>query len=80
MNKHSVTVEGHRTSISLEPEFWDEFCRLCSGHGVAIGDAIAEIDRTRNTNLSSAIRLYVLEQIMKAKKKTPTRKSRKKKA
>jgi predicted DNA-binding ribbon-helix-helix protein len=61
MVKHSVTVNGHKTSVSLEPEFWDEFLSLCRRRGVAPAKAIADIDETRTTSLSAAIRLYVLQ-------------------
>ena len=60
--KHSVTVAGHRTSISLEPEFWSALRKLALTHQRSVGAEIAAIDSTRGgRNLSSAIRLAVLE-------------------
>lgn len=59
--KYSVRIEGHRTSISLEPAFWDEIKRLADGRGLSLNALIAEIDANRTTNLSSALRLYVLD-------------------
>ena len=60
--KHSVTIAGHRTSISLEPEFWDALRALAASHGVSLGAEIAQIDAERGTrNLSSAIRLRILK-------------------
>ena len=59
--KHSVVVEGHKTSISLEPEFWQAFTAICRGQGTTVTRKIQEIDAARTTNLSSAIRLFVLD-------------------
>ncbi|RMF13227.1 MAG: hypothetical protein D6757_08350 [Alphaproteobacteria bacterium] len=59
--KHSVTIRGHATSISLEPAFWDALKRLAAAEGVPIARLIAEIDTARGPlNLSSALRLFVL--------------------
>ena len=60
--KHSVTLKGHRTSVSLEDEFWDEFRALASEKSMPINALVAEIDADRGLDmgLASAIRLYVL--------------------
>ena len=60
--KRSVTIGGHRTSISLETEFSDELERIASERGISFSALIAAIDAARDpaTNLSSAIRLFVL--------------------
>ena len=59
--KHSVTIAGHRTSISLEPEFWRALREIAKRNGRSLGAEIATIDAERGTrNLSSAIRVYVL--------------------
>jgi predicted DNA-binding ribbon-helix-helix protein len=60
--KRSVTIGGHRTSISLETAFHVELERLASEQGTSISALIAAIDAARDpaTNLSSAIRLFVL--------------------
>ncbi|MBS9720883.1 ribbon-helix-helix domain-containing protein [Tianweitania sp. BSSL-BM11] len=60
--KRSVTIGGHRTSISLETAFSDELERIAAERGASISALIAEIDAARDpaTNLSSAIRLFVL--------------------
>lgn len=60
MAKRSVTIAGHRTSVSLEDAFWNELGRLAARDGKSLNGLIAEIDDGRDTNLSSAIRLYVL--------------------
>lgn len=60
--KHSVTLKGHRTSISLEDEFWVELRRIASEKSLPINALVAEIDvdRPPETGLASAIRVYVL--------------------
>jgi len=61
--KRSVAIRGHRTSISLEKPFYEEFERIARQRGMAVAALVAEIDENRppDTNLSSAIRLFVLE-------------------
>jgi predicted DNA-binding ribbon-helix-helix protein len=58
--KRSVVIAGHRTSVSLEPAFWDALKELAQRRALSINKLIAEIDRDRAGNLSSAIRVYVL--------------------
>ena len=54
-------IDGHRTSLSLEPEFWDELKRLAAARSLSLAALITSIDRSRGRdNLSSAARLYVL--------------------
>lgn len=59
--KHSISIAGHQTSISLEDEFWSAFKDICEQLERTPADVIKEIDETRSSNLSSAIRLYVLK-------------------
>ena len=61
--KRSVSIRGHRTSFSVEQPFFEALREIASMRGQAFAALIAEIDETRprDTNLSSAIRLYVLE-------------------
>jgi len=61
--KHSLTLKGHRTSVSLEKPFWDAFRKIASDQGRAINDLAAELDEARGTEsgLATAIRLYVLD-------------------
>ncbi|MFN0190841.1 MAG: ribbon-helix-helix domain-containing protein [Aestuariivirga sp.] len=60
--KRSITIAGHRTSISLEEEFWEELRRAAARDHVTIAALIASIDSTRgNRNLSSAIRVWLLK-------------------
>lgn len=61
--KHSLTLRGHRTSVSLEAPFWDAFCEIAAAEGKAINELAAEIDEARGVSagLASAIRVHVLE-------------------
>lgn len=63
--KHSLTLKGHRTSVSLEDEFWQAFREIAAEDGRAINELAAEIDEARGTEcgLASAIRLYVLRRL-----------------
>ena len=61
--KRSVLVSGHRTSISLEEEFWSELHQITTEKKMSINQLITVIDQKRTTNLSSAIRLFVLAEI-----------------
>ena len=66
MRKRSVTIDGHRTSISLEDAFWAELSALSRGRGLSLNALVAEIDHARapeGVNLSSALRLYVLHEV-----------------
>lgn len=60
--KHSLTLHGHRTSVSLEPEFWQAFRQIAQERGLPLNALAAEIDRARGVDrgLASAIRVYVL--------------------
>ncbi|RYE10912.1 MAG: aryl-sulfate sulfotransferase [Hyphomicrobiales bacterium] len=61
MQKRSLTIAGHRTSIALEPEFWDGLEALAAHRKLRLAALIEELDRARETpNLSSALRLAVL--------------------
>lgn len=66
IKKYSVMISGHRTSISLEPEFWEEIKRLAKEKNVSVPALVAEIDDARNGGLSSALRLYVLNALKNA--------------
>ena len=60
--KRSLTLQGHRTSVSLEAAFWTEFRRLAESQGKSVNGLAAEIDarRTPPGSLASAIRVHVL--------------------
>jgi predicted DNA-binding ribbon-helix-helix protein len=59
--KRSIVIEGHKTSVSLEDNFWDSLKEIAGERGMTLAELVATIDGNRNhTNLSSAIRLFVL--------------------
>ncbi|MDP3641358.1 MAG: ribbon-helix-helix domain-containing protein [Alphaproteobacteria bacterium] len=60
MKKRSLTIDGHRTSISLEDEFWEGLKHIVDNRAGTLIDIIREIDEKRNSGLSSAIRIFVL--------------------
>ncbi|WP_274628377.1 ribbon-helix-helix domain-containing protein [Arvimicrobium flavum] len=61
--KRSISIRGHRTSFSLEQPFFDDLARIATARGMPLAALVAEIDGNRpsGANLSSAIRLHVLE-------------------
>ena len=61
MKKRSVTIRGHRTSVSLESAFWDALKETAAQDGRTVSALVAEIDSTRGPEpLSSAIRVHLL--------------------
>ncbi|MBL9052739.1 MAG: ribbon-helix-helix domain-containing protein [Tabrizicola sp.] len=60
--KHSLTLHGHRTSVSLEMEFWDAFRQIAAERGQALNALAAEIDAARRgeEGLASALRVFCL--------------------
>jgi predicted DNA-binding ribbon-helix-helix protein len=60
--KRSLTLHGHRTSVSLEDAFWHEFRRLAQEEGLALNALAERIDETRGeVGLASAIRVHILQ-------------------
>ncbi|MDR7220061.1 ribbon-helix-helix domain-containing protein [Aminobacter aminovorans] len=64
VEKRSVTIRGHRTSYSLEKPFYDDLLAISAARDMTLAALVAEVDaqRPREANLSSALRLFVLEQ------------------
>jgi predicted DNA-binding ribbon-helix-helix protein len=61
--KRSIVLAGHKTSVSLENEFWDGLHRIAEQQEKTVPALLQQIDRGRNhANMSSAIRTFVLEQ------------------
>lgn len=59
--KRSITVAGHRTSLSMEPEFWSALHQIAAQQQRSLADLITQIDKSRDgRNLSSAARVFVL--------------------
>jgi len=71
LRKRSLTIAGHSTSITLEDAFWLALKDLADERGLSINALIGEIDANRAGNLSSAVRIYVLQQAL-AKSASPT--------
>lgn len=65
MKKRSITIQGHRTSYSLEDAFQDELQQIADRQNIPLARLITRIDRERSpgTNLSSALRIHVLEDV-----------------
>ena len=63
--KKSITIKKHRTSLSLEKEFWDAIKIIAKEQKCSLESLIAKIDTTRKTSLASSIRVYLLKTYMK---------------
>jgi predicted DNA-binding ribbon-helix-helix protein len=60
VSKRSIVIAGHKTSVSLEDQFWNSLKEIAGQRGITVAE-LAAIDRDReHANLSSAIRLFVL--------------------
>jgi predicted DNA-binding ribbon-helix-helix protein len=67
LQKHSVSIAGHRTSVTLEAAFWEALTAIAQRRGTTVAGLIAAIDDARAAdpaapNLSSAIRVFVLRE------------------
>lgn len=73
LRKRSITLHGHRTSLALEPEFWDGLETIAVLRKVSLAGLIAEIDDDRNHSapLSSAVRVFVLNHFRDNRYKPP---------
>jgi predicted DNA-binding ribbon-helix-helix protein len=61
VSKRSIIIAGHKTSVSIEDDFWNSLKEIAVERGMALGALVAAIDANRNhANRSSAIRLFVL--------------------
>ncbi len=67
IRRHSVTLQGHRTSVSLEDAFWERLKAMAERRGRSVNALVAEIDAARDLdgNLSSALRIAVLEDALR---------------
>lgn len=64
--KHSLTIAGHATSLTLEPIFWEALQAAASAENKPLAALVAEIDEARTTNLSSAVRIWLFERALAA--------------
>ena len=65
--KRSLTLKGHRTSVSLEDKFWEEFCKIAERQNISINELASQLDVTRELNsisLASLIRNLVLNDLL----------------
>jgi len=62
LEKHSVTLSGHRTSITLEAGFWRALKAIAKARGMSLNELIRQLDEARNGGLSGAIRVFVLQE------------------
>ena len=69
LRKHSITLHGHATSFSLEDAFYEIITQIAAHNGQSLASLIAMIDdeRDRSSNLSSSLRLYVLDWVLSSK-------------
>ena len=63
IRKHSVVLSGHATSFCLEDEFWQALKEIAKQKGIAVRQLLMQIDNTHTGNLSSTIRVYVLNKL-----------------
>ena len=61
--KRSVVIDGHKTSVSLEDSFWNDLKEIAHYQRVTVSKLLENIDKERQGNLSSAIRLFVFDQV-----------------
>lgn len=61
LRKRSFTIARHRTSIALEPEFWEALERIAAARGLSLPRLVAEIDAAKRGGLASALRVHVLQ-------------------
>jgi predicted DNA-binding ribbon-helix-helix protein len=61
VKKRSIVIGGRRTSVSLEDDFWMSLRQIARGRQVTTSDLIAPLDAARESNLSSAIRVFILD-------------------
>ena len=65
--KRSIMIDGHKTSVSLEDTFWRSLKEIARGQQATLSNVVAEIDKSRqHGNLSSAVRLFVLDRVRAA--------------
>jgi predicted DNA-binding ribbon-helix-helix protein len=68
--KRSIVIDGHKTSVSLEDAIWDDLKKIAHARQVTLSELVTKIDLTREQgNLSSAIRLFVLERFQNEDKR-----------
>lgn len=69
--KHSVRIAGHDTSLSLEAAFWDALKAAAARRGESVNALLTRIDAARHGNLSSAVRVWLLQEVAATRSPTP---------
>jgi len=70
--KRTIRVDGYKTCIALEPAFWDGLKEIAVGRGVTVSELVSSINLERqHTNLTSAVRLFVLGHYRGLEKRAP---------
>lgn len=66
VRKRSVAIRGHRTSFSIEQDFFDQLEAIAAARGLSLAALVAEIDesRPRDANLSSALRVFAFREVL----------------
>jgi predicted DNA-binding ribbon-helix-helix protein len=71
--KHSITIDGQKTSVSLEDAFWSDLREIAHVQRATLSKLVAGIDETRQwNNRSSALRVFILEHFRNRNGRTPT--------
>jgi len=68
LKKHTITIAGHMTSISLEDVFWQALQDEAARQEISVAALVAKIDKDRTTGLSSAIRVYLFNRLADGQK------------
>ena len=63
LEKHSVTISGHRTSVTLEAGFWRLLREIAAERNVSLNELVRQLDEARAGGLSGAIRAFVLQEV-----------------
>ena len=63
LERHSFTIAGHRTSISIERIFWDGLHQVAKTDGVSLAELVRRLDEERAGSLSGAVRCYVIQRL-----------------
>ena len=66
IRRRAVLIAGHRTSVSIEDAFWTALKEIAAVEGLSLNKLVAAVDEARSGNLSSALRVHVLERLQGA--------------
>lgn len=75
LKKRSITIAGHPTSVSIEEPFWEALKAIAEERGHSLAELVTIIDSAREGNLSSALRVFVLQVLQARSSTSPSRQS-----